>query len=290
MSEINFIKIPSGKFLMGANTPVGHPLDRELPQIEVEIEAFEISETTITNGQFQKFVEKTGYVTTAEKFGGSFVFHLLLDDTLKKTSQMVPGTEWWRYVEGANWKNPFGPNSTIDDILDHPVVHISFVDALEFCKHYGYLLPNESEWEYAARGGSNFDFPWGEEFLAEDKWRCNIFQGDFPFENTLEDGYLGTAPAKSFEPNSFGLYNVIGNVWEWCANKRGIDLTRFVNSSFTDLNTLSIDEFDDTFEVATKGGSFLCHFSYCNRYRLGARNGNYPLSTTSNCGFRVIRK
>lgn len=289
MNEIKMIKIPAGDFLMGASTDEGHPLDKETPQVPLHIDEFEISETTITNEQFNKFVDATNYVTTAETYGGSYIFHLLLDDETKKKAMNVSQTPWWLYVEGASWKHPFGPDSNIDDILDHPVVHVSYFDALAFCEWADYRLPSEAEWEYAARAGAKGRWPWGDTFLLDGKYIANIFQGNFPYENTAKDGFIGTCPAKYFEPNDFGLYNVIGNVWEWCMNPRYINLETFKNVDYKIFPPYNLENVNDNSQFATRGGSFLCHSSYCNRYRLGARNGNSSSSTTSNCGFRVCR-
>ena len=289
MEDIKFIKIPAGSFVMGASTKEGYPKDNELPQVKLEMNAFEISETTVTNLQFSKFVKETGYVTTAEKYNGTFVFHLLVNDENIKDSTRLKNLEWWNYVEGANWKHPYGPESGIDDILDYPVVHISYIDAVAFCEWYGYRLPTEAEWEYAARAGSPYRWPWGPDFLLDGNYQCNIWQGNFPFNNSKEDGYLATAPAKSYNKNSFGLYNVIGNVWEWCSNPRWMPLNEFREKEHTDFAFNSISEIDEEGQFALRGGSFLCHDNYCNRYRLGARNGNTANSTSSNTGFRVCR-
>lgn len=286
---INFVKIPRGKFLMGATTDVGHPTDKERPQVEVEIDEFEISETTITNKDFKKFVDATNYITVAEKYNASFVFHLLCDEDCKNNARKAPNTPWWLYVEGANWKHPFGPNSSIENIMDHPVVHISYIDAIAFCKWAGYRLPTEAEWEYAARAGEKGRWPWGDEFMPDGKYHANIWQGNFPINNTKEDGFIGTCPAKYFDANNFGLYNVIGNVWEWCSNPRWIDLEDFTKHNYEKYLIDDISLIDEEKQFATKGGSFLCHESYCNRYRLGARNGNTANSSSSNCGFRVCR-
>lgn len=286
---INYVKIPKGKFLMGATTSEGKDIDKELPQVEIYLDEFEISETTITNKQFLEFIESTNYVTTAEKYNASFVFYLLADEKLVETSRKAPMTPWWLYVEGANWKQPFGPGSSIENIMDHPVVHVSYIDALEFCKWEGSRLPTEAEWEYAARAGSTSRWPWGDNFILNNKYHANIWQGHFPYENSQEDGFIGTCPAKHFEANTFGLYNVIGNVWEWCSNPRAIDLSEFKNKDYKDFIVNNISSINEESEYAIKGGSFLCHDSYCNRYRLGARNGNTANSTSSNCGFRVCK-
>lgn len=168
---------------------------------------------------------------------------------------------WWRQVHGADWRHPEGPGSDISQRLDHPVVHVSQNDARAYCAHAGLRLPTEPEWELAARGGLvQKRFPWGDELTPDGEHRCNIWQGTFPTHNTLEDGYFGTAPVDAFPPNGFGLHNVSGNVWEWCA---GVGVQR--------------------------GGSYLCHKSYCNRYRLGARTAGAPDSSSGNVGFRCAR-
>ena len=289
MLDIKFIDIPEGTFLMGAISNDGHPLDKETPQVSLFVEEFKISETTITNAQFKEFIDATDYLTTAEKNKGSYVFHLLLDQETKEKSRKVSNLPWWYYVEGACWKHPFGPNSTIEEIMDHPVVHVSWFDAMAFCEWSKTRLPSEAEWEYAARAGSTYKWPWGPDFIKDGKFLANIWQGDFPNINTMEDGYLGTAPAKSFEANDFGIYNVIGNVWEWCANPRYVDLDSFKKFNYKLTPPVNLDNIDNNTEFSMRGGSFLCHDSYCNRYRLGARNGNTASSTTSNCGFRVCK-
>ncbi len=287
--SIKFVKIPAGEFMMGASTRDGHPFDKELPQVKVKVKEFEIAETTVTNAQFKEFVDATGYVTEAEKYNASFVFYRLLNKDDSITYKEVEHLPWWLYVQGADWQHPTGPNSSIEDIMDHPVVHVSYIDALAFCEWGNYRLPSEAEWEYAARAGSTSKWPWGDEFAPNGKYMANIWQGEFPYENTLEDGFLATCPAKYYDPNNFGLYNIIGNVWEWCSNPRRIDLNEFAGNDFIANPPYDFESIDGNEEIAVKGGSFLCHNSYCNRYRLGARNGNTANSTASNCGFRVCR-
>ena len=283
------VKIKGGKFLMGSPSDEGHPLDYESPQVEVTIEDFEMDTTPVTNASFAEFVQETGYMTETEVFGGSFVFKLLLteEQLADLEAYEVMGTPWWVYVEGANWKEPEGEGSTIAHRMDHPVVHVSRRDALAYCKWAGKRLPTEAEREYAARTGVEGMYPWGDNLVDNGKHACNIWQGDFPKLNTEEDGFLGTAPVITYEPNKFGLYQVIGNVWEWCLNPSGIPLTdfskkpsKFYQEKYSEINTGA---------YAAKGGSFLCHSSYCNRYRLGARNGNDGDSSASNISFRCCK-
>lgn len=285
MSESIFIK--SGEFIMGATTcEMGHPLDNENPRINVAVDSFWIDSTTVTNLEFKEFIEATNYITEAEKYGGSFVFHLLLDSKEIKKFKAVSSTPWWIYVENASWKQPEGEGSTITHRMDHPVVHVSRNDAIAYCDWAGKRLPTEAEWEFAARAGATTAFPWGSELKQNGKYRANTWQGNFPTNNTEDDGYLGTAPVHAFEPNANGLYQVVGNVWEWCLNPGRINLEEFNKKTALDFYNEYGEESNKNF--ATKGGSFLCHSSYCNRYRLGARNQNAADSSSSNTGFRCV--
>ncbi|HTB64199.1 MAG TPA: formylglycine-generating enzyme family protein [Opitutales bacterium] len=276
--------IPGGEFLMGANDADGWPADGEGPVRAITLQPFHIDACAVTNEQFNDFVNATRYKTEAESFGWSFVFHLFLEPwQLARVTQRVAGSEWWCRIEGANWRHPEGEGSNIKKRWDHPVVHISWNDALAYCAWAGKRLPTEAEWECAARGGLvQKRFAWGDELTPNGKHMCNIWQGVFPMKNTAEDGYVGTAPAKSFPANDYGLYNVAGNIWEWCQ-----------------------DWFSPNYHVAgprvdpvgppggdrkvIRGGSYLCHHSYCNRYRVSARTSNTPDSSTGNTGFRCVR-
>ena len=275
------VAVPGGTFRMGTDDPDGFPDDGEGPVRTVRVSPFRISATTVTNAQFGAFVKDTGYRTDAERFGWSFVFHLLAPARLRTPgAPAAGGAPWWLGVEGARWDHPEGPDSDVAQRPNHPVVHVSYADALAYCEWAGVRLPTEAEWEYAARGGlDQARFPWGEELEPRGQHRCNVWQGTFPTHNTLDDGYLGTAPVKSFRPNAFGLYNVAGNVWEWCADWFTVD-----RSGLPDADPTGPAE--GTTRVI-KGGSYLCHHSYCNRYRVGARSSNTPDSSTGNMGFRV---
>ncbi|MFB1081586.1 formylglycine-generating enzyme family protein [Jeotgalibacillus sp. JSM ZJ347] len=263
---------------MGTDDPESNPYDSEGPVREVEVNSFYVDKYAVTNRQFKEFVEETNYQTDAEKYGWSFVFHLLLSKEIAaRVTQAPVATPWWRVVEGATWKHPEGPGSSIEDRMNHPVVHVSWNDALAYCSWSGKRLLTEEEWEFAARGGLlQQKYPWGNELYPDGEHYCNIWQGEFPVTNTEADGYVGTAPVHTFPPNGFGLYNMAGNVWEWCSN--------LFDSQRTGNTTVS--EFTPERPKAMRGGSYLCHKSYCNRYRVAARSSNTPDSSSGNIGFR----
>jgi formylglycine-generating enzyme required for sulfatase activity len=273
------VSLEGGTFTMGSDAGLGYPGDGEEPERRVTVDAFRMDRCAVTNAQFARFVDATGHVTEAERFGWSFVFAGLLPDDFVETRGVV-GAEWWRQVYGADWRHPEGPHSNLDDRRDHPVLHASWHDARAYCAWAGLRLPTEAEWEFAARGGlEGRQYPWGDELLADGRHRCNIWQGTFPHENTRDDGWYGTAPVSAYEPNAFGLYNVVGNVWEWCADWFGAEHHRHA----TNRNPTGPAE--GTHKVM-RGGSFLCHESYCFRYRVPARSSNTPDSSTGNLGFR----
>lgn len=278
------IRLSGGTFLMGTDTAEGFPEDGEGPVREVQVDPFWIDETTVTNAEFAKFIRATGYKTDAEQYGWSFVFHNFLPKYLKKKDLPSPDdTPWWKGIGGAYWKQPEGPKSSISNRMDHPVVHVSWNDAKAFCKWSGKRLPTEAEWEFAARGGlEQKKFPWGDELMPEGNHRCNIWQGDFPDHNTRDDGYAGTAPVDSFKPNNYGLYNISGNVWEWTQD--------WFSTSYPLLRISDNPQGPGKGEAKViRGGSYLCHKSYCNRYRVAARSGNTPDSSTGNMGFRCVK-
>lgn len=280
--EMVFVK--GGVFKMGSDSNEGFTEDGEGPVREVLVDSFYVDKTAVTNAQFSSFVKKTGYKTEAEQFGWSYVFHHFVPShILEKDPPSPQATPWWKGIEGAQWDQPEGPGSNIQQRMDHPVVHVSWNDAIAYCKWANKRLPTEAEWEYAARGGlEQKKYPWGDDLLVEQTHQCNIWQGDFPDHNTEEDGFSGTAPVTSFKPNGYGLYNVSGNVWEWCHD--------WFNSSYPLLrikdNPSGPGGGD---EKVIRGGSYLCHKSYCNRYRVAARTANTPDSSTGNMGFRCVR-
>ncbi|SET00328.1 Formylglycine-generating enzyme, required for sulfatase activity, contains SUMF1/FGE domain [Oceanobacillus limi] len=277
------IRITGGKFLMGTDSKKGFPNDGEGPIREVEVNSFFMDSHTVTNKEFKTFIDDTGYLTEAERFGWSFVFYQLINPkTARTVRQKVQQTPWWWVVEGASWKHPEGLDSTIESRMDHPVVHVSWNDAQAFCKWAGKRLPTEAEWEYAARGGlEQKEYPWGNEFMPNGEHYCNTWQGKFPYENTQEDGYLGTASAKSFPVNGYGLYNMAGNVWEWCSDWFQKDIHVLGEKT----NPLGPKNGDSR---VMRGGSYLCQDSYCNRYRVAARTSNTPDSSSGNIGFRCV--
>ncbi|WP_455432908.1 formylglycine-generating enzyme family protein [Streptosporangium soli] len=273
------VALPGGTFLMG-NEEGGFPADGEGPVREVRVRPFRIDAHAVSNARFAVFVEATGFVTEAERFGWSHVFAGFLPGPLRRDSPRVAETPWWCAVSGADWRHPEGPGSTVEERWDHPAVHVSWNDAAAFCRWSGLRLPTEAEWEYAARGGlSQRRYPWGDELTPGGRHMCNIWQGSFPTRNTGEDGYRGTAPVTAFDPNGYGLHNVSGNVWEWCADWWSPDYHRTASRA----DPAGPPRGDAR---VMRGGSYLCHDSYCTRYRVAARMGNTPDSSSGHAGFR----
>ncbi len=278
--------IPGGAFVMGTDSDEGFSADGEGPARVVELSPFFIDRSAVTNSQFGRFIRATGYRTDAERFGWSFVFHSFVSKRVARTvTGAVAEAPWWWRVDGACWRRPEGPGSGIGRRMDHPAAHISWNDAQAYCLWAGKRLPTEAEWEMAARGGATQKrYAWGDELTPNGRHMCNIWQGDFPEHNAQADGYAGTAPAVSFDPNGFGLYNIAGNVWEWqfdwfspSFHRQGYGVpARDPQGPPTGVSRV------------IKGGSYLCHDSYCNRYRVAARSSNTPDSSTGNMGFRCI--
>ncbi len=267
IDPVPMVALSGGAFLMGTDRDDGYVEDREGPVREVRLAPFEIDATAVTNAAFAHFANETGYLTHAERFGWSFVFAGFLSDAAQPT-RGVANAEWWRQVYGAEWRHPEGPLSNVADRQDHPVTHVSWSDASTYARWVGKRLPTEAEWEFAARGGLvQRRFPWGDELEPGGEHRMNVWQGVFPSLNTLDDGHASTAPVRSYPPNSFGLFEMTGNVWEWTTGW-----------------------YDRPEGPRTmRGGSYLCHASYCNRYRVDARSGNTADSSTGNLGFRCVR-
>ncbi len=279
------VQLPAGRFRMGTDYQAGFPMDGEGPVRSVRLSAFSIDVTPVTNAEFAHFVEATRYVTDAERFGWSFVFwsHIPEDRFHQLVEDTVAAAPWWCKVPGASWSAPEGPGSTIGSRQDHPVVHVSHNDASMYARWMGKELPTEAEWEYAARGGlDQMLFPWGNDLTPEGKHMCNVWQGSFPQSDTAEDGFAGTCPVHSFPPNHYGLYSITGNVWEWVADWFG--------TSHPMIETTDPKGPREGMGRVMKGGSFLCHESYCNRYRVAARTQNTPDSSSSNVGFRCVRR
>ena len=271
--------IEGGQSFVGTNRPVIQA-DGEGPPRATRLGRYGICRHAVTNRQFLAFADETGYVSEAERFGWSFVFWMFLPDNLLRASRQVPGTPWWYAVDGAAWRQPEGPGSTIDDRLDHPVVQVSWADANAFAAWAGGRLPTEAEWEHAARAGTDRLFPWGDDEPDDDNPPLNIWQGDFPRLNLATDGYRGTAPVDAFAPNPFGLYNMSGNVWEWCADRFRV---RSISAAGRQRDAQALAESERTL----KGGSYLCHRSYCHRYRIAGRMGRAPDSAAGHVGLRL---
>ena len=311
--------IPQGQFFMGRD---GDPpkmqdmqvsFNDEAPAHRVELDGFWMDETEVTNAQFLEFVEATGYVTVAEKkpkredfvgqmpdvsvipeenlVAGSICFDANYNrETLRKDTPLWP-YQIWAYVKEANWRKPNGPDSSIEDIMDHPVVHVSWHDAQAYCKWAGKRLPTEAEWEYAARGGLiDKQYPWGDEQKPNEKWTMNIWQGRFPEENRLEDGFINSSPVKTFAPNGYGLYDISGNVWEWCAD----NYTPNYYEQSPAYNPQGPSKSHDPNEPnipkrVQRGGSFMCSDTYCWGYRVSARMKGEPTSGAFHTGFRCVK-
>ena len=279
------VSLTGGEFRMGSDDR-RFPADGEGPLRDVGVDSFGVSNHPVTNAEFDEFVSATGYVTDAERFAWSFVFKDFVSaEVERQVSQVVQGSEWWWRVDGAYWRCPEGAGSDVEDRADHPVTHVSWTDAVAYCEWVGGRLPTEAEWEYAARGGlDQARFAWGEELEPDGQHMCNIWQGEFPNVNSLGDGWHGTSPVATYAANGYGLHDVAGNVWEWCSDwfsatfhRNARRVTRENPSGPRNGNAKVI-----------RGGSYLCHDSYCNRYRVGARTSNTPDSSTGNLGFRVV--
>ncbi|XP_072394273.1 formylglycine-generating enzyme [Diabrotica undecimpunctata] len=266
LNTSHMVLIESTIFEMGTNKPV-FEADNEGPLRNVTVNTFYLDKYEISNQQFYNFVKKTGYKTEAEVFGDSFLFEMCLPEKERKKYEDIRAAQapWWIKMSGVSWKHPEGPDSTIEGKMNHPVIHVSWNDAVKYCEYLGKRLPTEAEWELACRGGLKQKlYPWGNKLHPKGQHWANIWQGEFPHTNTAEDGFVFTSPVDSFPANKFGLYNMAGNVWEWTQDN-------WKNDPDTKVK---------------KGGSYLCHESYCWRYRCAARSSNTKDSSASNLGFR----
>jgi sulfatase modifying factor 1 len=276
------VQLRGGPFRMGTDDKDGYAEDGEGPSRCVTVSDFQMAPTPVTNREFREFVRATRYVTQAEALGSSFVFYLLVPASRRLGMRPVSHELlWWLAVEGACWQRPTGPGSSVMELLDHPVVHVSWYDAIAYCQWRGVSLPTEAQWEYAARAGHvQRRFPWGDALMPHGRVMCHTWQGDFP-AHPAPGWAPGTLPVRSFEPNDWGLYDMVGHVWEWCAD---------TFSSYYHFRTSDVDPLmtGHGAKKSMRGGSFLCHDSYCNRYRLAARGSNSAQSSSSNVGFRVV--
>ncbi|PDH66414.1 MAG: gliding motility-associated lipoprotein GldK [Sphingomonadaceae bacterium MED-G03] len=301
------IHLKGGMFWMGSNDH--YPEER--PAHPVTVDPFWIDETPVTNRDFAAFVAATGHVTSAE-IAPDPADYPGADPALLQPASLVfqqPArrvslrdfSQWWDYRRDANWRQPLGPDSSLDGLEDHPVVHIAFEDALAYAQWAGKELPTEAEWEYAAQGGQDrTEYAWGDELMPGGVPQANIWQGEFPIENTMEDGYLRTSPVRSYPANAFGLFDMIGNVWEWTAdyyadrhadspmktccapkNPRGVSLDQSFDPAMPDIRIA---------RKVLKGGSHLCAPNYCRRYRPAARHAQPIDTSTSHVGFRCVKR
>ncbi|MBL4708156.1 MAG: formylglycine-generating enzyme family protein [Flavobacteriales bacterium] len=282
--------IPGGGFIMGS----AHERSEEKPPIEVKVGDFWISKTEITNGQFQTFVAATGYTTLAERVPDPSNETIPPDQRIPGSVVFIPPVNqvvdshmlsWWRFIAGANWRHPEGPNSDITSRKSHPVVHIAYEDALAYARWQGCDLPTEEQFEYVARGGlENKRFAWGDKFVPEGKHMANTWQGLFPFKNNGKDGHLTSAPVACFPTNQYGLYDLIGNVWEWTTRPYYPS-----HRTIAAASSYGYDPHQPGLPVKViKGGSFLCAPNYCARYRPAARQAQDVGLGASHIGFRII--
>lgn len=273
---MKFIDIPEGIYEVGNRFSEGHCEDLERDIINFQTQSFQIQSTQVTNEEFQEFVSQTNYITEAEERGTSYVFKKHLSD--QKGLELLP---WWSDVKGASWKTPYGPNSSIEGKAKHPVVHVSYKDAIAYCDHFGFRLPTEIEWEIAARGGLKQEkYSWGSTKPTIND--CNIWFGEFPHHNETE---CGTREVASYAPNGYGIYDTSGNVWEWCLNRGHLSLNELKEIH----ENIVFRKYEHHNFIAARGGSYLCHASYCDRYRVAARNNLDRYTSSSNLGFRCLK-
>ncbi|WP_416907392.1 MAG: formylglycine-generating enzyme family protein [Polymorphobacter sp.] len=301
------IRLPGGRFRMGSDVHYRE----EAPAHEVVVSGFWIDPTPVTNAQFAAFVAATGHVTVAEVAPKAEDYPGALPDMLHAASLVFMPTagpvrlddwsQWWSWTFGASWRHPLGPDSSIEGLMDHPVVHVALADVEAYCAWAGKDLPTEAEWEYAAWGGmSGHEFAWGNALEPDGRHMANVWQGEFPHQNSLADGYLRTSPVGHYPPNGFGLYDMIGNVWEWTADwysaRHAADPKRpccAPENPRGGPKEASLDPTQPEIPIprrVLKGGSHLCAPSYCRRYRPAARHAQAIDSAASHIGFRCVRR
>jgi formylglycine-generating enzyme len=280
-STDDMVLLDGGRFLMGSDSPDAFASDGEGPVRQVLLDPFYISKVPVTNAQFGEFISRSGYVTEAQRWRWSFVFRNHVPEA--ERGPALAATPWWVRVDGADWAHPEGPDTRAQERAHHPVAQVSWNDAQAYCEWADARLPTEAEWEFAARGGlEQKTYPWGDELMPGGRHACNIWQGTFPDVDLAEDGFSAPAPVDSFEPNGYGLYTVVGNVWEWCSDYFDAQW----HQTATRVNPVGPPS---GITRVLRGGSYLCHESFCFRYRNAARTANTPDSATGNIGFRVVR-
>jgi len=308
VNHAEMVYIPAGEFNMGASDREGRP--DEYPQHQVKLAAFWMDKTEVSNASFSKFVKATGYITTAERkpnweelkaqlpegtpkppdsvlMAASLVF-----SPPKKIDNLNDASQWWVWKKGADWRHPDGPKSNLKGKDNYPVVHISWDDAQAYCKWAGKRLPTEAEWEYASRGGlRNAIYPWGDEDIEKGKPKANTWQGNFPIRNTNWDAFYQLSPVKSFNANGYGLYDMAGNVWEWCSDWYHSDF--YGTQKGTTENPLGPSDSYDPMEPTVpkkvvRGGSFMCNASYCKGYRVSSRMKTSKDTSLGHTGFRCV--
>jgi formylglycine-generating enzyme required for sulfatase activity len=303
--------IPGGEFSMGCRIPsqgfctmaTMNAVNDAMPVHRVYVNGFWMDKTDVTNEEFEKFIKATGYVTIAERTPTKDEFPNVPPEDLvagspvfTPTAQPVPLEQyslWWRYVAGANWRHPTGPDSNLKGKEKYPVVQVAYIDAEAYAKWAGKRLPTESEWEFAGRGGlSGKTYAWGDEFRPGGKWMANIYEGQFPVKDTGEDGFAGLAPVAQFPPNGYGLYDMAGNVWQWCSDWYRPDAyAQFAGVAVAQNPKgpdASSDPDDDQPQRVQRGGSFLCTDQYCSRYIMGTRSKGDIDTGNNHVGFRCV--
>ncbi len=309
-SHKGMVLIPGGTFEMGGDNDQAS--EDELPKHKITVAPFYMDATEVTNAQFQQFVDATGYVTTAEKKPDWEELKKTLppgtpkpaDNLLQAASLVFKSSsgpvdlndysQWWSWVNDANWKHPEGPKSNLKGKENYPVVHVSWFDAMAYCKWAGKRLPTEAEWEFAARGGLiNNIYPWGNEHISKGSAKANSWEGNFPYFNSNKDGFVKSAPVKTFSANQYGLYDMAGNVWEWCSDWYNNKYYEELKDKTTVNPAGSTKSFDPqepyTPKRVLRGGSFLCNDSYCSGYRVARRMKSSPDTGLEHTGFRCVR-